>query len=80
MPFLSEAVGSGWVSSHSARAGTVGSIPVSLPPCGFIAATMDLTVVAPAQRHGELIAYFSPACAVLREPQTMGIGGPTAAI
>ena len=42
--------------------------------------SMDLTVVAPAQRHGELIAYFSPACAVLREPQTMGIGGPTAAI
>ena len=52
----------------------------SLPPCGFIAAAMDLTVVPPAQRHGELIAYFSPACAVLREPQTMGIGGPTAAI
>ena len=27
VPTLSEAVGSGWVSSHSARAGTAGSIP-----------------------------------------------------
>ena len=40
---------------------------------------MDLTVVAAAQRHGELIAHFSPESAVLREPQMMGIGGPAAA-
>ena len=36
---------------------------------------MDLAVVAPAQRHGELVADFSPERAVLREPQMMGIGG-----
>ena len=36
-------------------------------------------MVAAAQRHGELIAHFSPKCAVLREPQMMGIGGPAAA-
>jgi hypothetical protein len=40
---------------------------------------MDLTVVAAAQRHGELIAHFSPECAVLREPQMMGIGWHAAA-
>ena len=40
---------------------------------------MDLTVVAAAQRHGELVAHFSPKRAVLREPQMMGIGGPAAA-
>ena len=36
-------------------------------------------MVAAAQRHGELIAHFSPERAVLREPQMMGIGGPAAA-
>jgi hypothetical protein len=34
---------------------------------------MDLTVVTPAQRHGELIAHLASECAVLREPQVMGI-------
>ena len=40
---------------------------------GFIAATMNLAVVAPAHRHGELIAHFSPERAMLRETQMMGI-------
>jgi hypothetical protein len=40
---------------------------------------MDLTVVASAQRHGELITHFSPERVMLREPQMMGIGGPTVA-
>ena len=62
------------------RAGSDGRIDTGLfPPRGFIATAMDLTVVAPAQRHGELIAHFSPERAVLREPQMMGIGGPAAA-
>ena len=30
--------------------------------------------MAAAQRHGELIAHFSPECTVLREPQMVGIG------
>ena len=62
------------------RAGSDGRIDTGLfPPRGFIATAMDLAVVAPAQRHGELIAHFSPERAVLREPQMMGIGGPAAA-
>ena len=62
------------------RAGSDGRIDTGLfPPRGFIATAMDLAVVATAQRHGELIAHFSPERAVLREPQMMGIGGPAAA-
>ena len=34
---------------------------------------MNLAVVAPAHRHGELIAHFSPERAMLRETQMMGI-------
>ena len=44
-----------------------------LPPCGFIAAVMDLAVVSPAQRHRELIAYLATERAVLSEAQMMGI-------
>ena len=56
------------------RAGGDGRIDTGLfPPCGFIATAMDLTVMAPAQRHGELIADFAPERAVLREAQMMGI-------
>ena len=58
------------------RAGGDGRIDTGLlPPSGFVATAMDLTVVAPAQRHSELVADFSSKCAVLREPQMMGIGG-----
>ena len=58
------------------RAGGDGRIDTGLlPPSGFITRAMDLTVVAPAQRYGELIAHFSPERAVLREAQVMGIGG-----
>ena len=35
-------------------------------------------MVAPAQRHGELIAHLASECAVLREPQVMGVRGSTA--
>ena len=40
---------------------------------------MNLAMVAPAQRHGELIAHFAPERAMLREPQMMGIRGSAAA-
>ena len=40
---------------------------------------MGLAAMAPAQRHGEFIAHFSPERAMLREPQVMGIGGAAAA-
>ncbi len=57
------------------RASSAGRIDTGFfPPRGFIATATDLAVVAPAQRHGELIAHFSPERAVLREPQMMGIG------
>jgi hypothetical protein len=62
------------------RAGRDGRIDTSLnPPCGFIAAVMDLTVVTPAQWHSELVAHFSPERAVLREPQVMCIRRSAAA-
>jgi len=50
-PILSEVAGSGWVSSHSARAMTVGSIPAFFHRTGFIATAMDLAMMAAAQRH-----------------------------
>lgn len=40
---------------------------------------MDLAVVAPAKRHGELIAHFTPERWVLCEPQVMGVRGSSAA-
>ena len=47
-------IGRGWVSNHSA--GGDGWISARiLPPCGFIATAMGLAMMAPAQRHGELI-------------------------
>jgi hypothetical protein len=49
------------------------------PPRGFIARAMDLTVMAAAQRHGELIADFAAECAVLHETQMMRICWPAAA-
>jgi hypothetical protein len=37
-------------------AGSDGRINAGIfPPCGFIAAAMGFAMVAPAQRHGELI-------------------------
>jgi hypothetical protein len=61
------------------RAGRDGRINTGLdPPCSFIAAMMDLTVVTPAQRHGELVTHFSAKRAMLREPQVMGVCGPAA--
>jgi hypothetical protein len=40
---------------------------------------MGLAMMAPAQRHGELIADLSAERAVLREAQVMGVCGPAAA-
>jgi hypothetical protein len=49
---------------------------VNFPPCGFIAAAMGLTMVAPAQRHGELITDLAAQRAVLREAQVVGVCRP----
>ena len=46
---------------------------------GFIATAMDLAMMAPAQRHGELIADFAAERAVLREAQMVGVCRPAPA-
>ena len=33
-----------------------------LPPRGFVAAAMDLAMMAPTERDGELIADLAPKC------------------
>jgi hypothetical protein len=43
------------------------------PPVSFVAATMDLAMVSPAQRYGELIAHLASECLRLREPKMVGI-------
>ena len=49
------------------------------PPCGFVAATVDLAMVSAAERDGELIADLATKCPPLRKPQMMGIRGLAAA-
>jgi hypothetical protein len=44
-----------------------------LPPSGFIATAMDLTVVTAAQRDGELVADLSTECPTLRVSEVVGI-------
>ena len=41
------------------------------PPCGFITGSVHLAMMAPAQRHGELIAHLAPERTMLREPKVM---------
>ena len=73
MPVSSGIVGSGWVSNHR-RAGGDGRINAGVfPPCGFIATAVDLAMMSPAQRHGELIADLAAERAVLCEAKMMGI-------
>ena len=45
------------------------------PPRGFIATAMDLTMMAPAQWHGEFIADLTAKRTVLGETQMMGSEG-----
>src|ERR1700733_7834489 len=49
------------------------------PPACFIAAAMDLAMMAPAKWHGKFVAYFAAERAVLGEAQMMRIDGSTAA-
>jgi hypothetical protein len=62
------------------RAGWDGRIDTGLlPPSGFIATAMDLTVVTAAQRDGELVADFSTECPTLRVSEVVGIRGTSPA-
>ena len=45
-----------------------------LPPPGFVAGPMQLTVMGAAKRHREFIADFAAQGLRLREPQVMRIG------
>jgi len=49
-----------WTRLEPEHTGCDGRInPDSRPPCGFIAVTMDLAMMSPAQWHRELIADFA---------------------
>ena len=45
----------------------------AFPPGNFIAGLMELPVMAPAERDGELVADFNPQCARLREAQMVRV-------
>ncbi len=53
--------------------------PNFLPPCDFIAATVDLAMMPSAQGHGELIADLATECPCLGEAQMMWVGWPATA-
>ncbi len=49
------------------------------PPCGLIAAVVNLAMMPSTQRHRELVADLAPQRPALGKSQEMGIGGlPTA--
>ena len=50
-----------------------------LPPCAFVAALVELTMVSTAQRHSELVADFAPKRALLRELKMMRVRRAAAA-
>ena len=51
----------------------------SLPPGDFVAEAMVVLMMRPAQRYCELVADLAPHCALLGEPQMMGISRASAA-
>jgi hypothetical protein len=72
---------------HSPPVRAVGSLPqlpsyydridlVGLPPCDFVAVSMECPMMAPAKRHSELIADPTAQRAWLGEPQMVGIRRP----
>ena len=61
-------------------AGREGRIDSRLaPPFGFIAMTMQLTMMTAAERHGELVADLPAERPALGKAQVMGVGRFTAA-
>jgi hypothetical protein len=52
---------------------------LSDPPCGFIAESVKISVVGPAERDCELVADFASHRAGLREFQMMGVSGTSPA-
>ena len=57
-------------------AGDNSRINLSLsPPCGFIAAAVNLAMVPPTQRHRELVTDLAPESRRLREAQMVSVRG-----
>ena len=50
-----------------------------LPPCGLVTRAVKLTVMDPANRHGELVAHSASKRARLGKREVMGIRGRAAA-
>ena len=79
MVSLSATGGNGCVFSQRVRA-LDSRIDTGLaPPCGFIAAAVNLAMMPTAQRDRELIADLPPKRSALRKAQMMGITGLSAA-
>ena len=53
--------------------------PSAPPPCGFVAAAVDLAMMPAAQRDGELIADLAAERPALGKSQVMGVRGLSAA-
>src|SRR6516165_12003997 len=69
-----------WMRFHPQRTSSNDRIDTNLvPPCSFITRPMDLPMMSPAQRDGELIAHLTTQRAVLHKAQVMGIRGSAGA-
>jgi hypothetical protein len=44
-----------------------------LPPCPFIAAAVNFSMMPTTERHRELVAYLAAKCAALSKPQMMRV-------
>jgi hypothetical protein len=44
-----------------------------LPPCEFISALVKLTMMKPAERHGEFVTYLATERALLSKPEVMRV-------
>ena len=44
-----------------------------LPPCAFVAALVEFTMVSAAKRDSEFVTYFAPKRALLREFKMMRV-------
>jgi hypothetical protein len=49
------------------------------PPRGFVAVAMELAMMPPAKRHGELVAGFSTKRPALGKAQVVGVTGSSSA-
>jgi hypothetical protein len=52
--------------------------PGAPPPCGFIAAAVDLTMVSPTQWDSEFIAHLASERPALHKSEVVGIRGASA--